>query len=93
MLEGKTTPTDVAKERDDAFMSDEDIKKWQDAADREYYAKNVIYDTIKMEGVERCIQCNEEQSAFCYLYKQVKHYNEPMSRFMKCNACGYMWQD
>lgn len=96
MLEGKTPPADVAADKSSAFMSDEDIKRYDEVSKKELEYMNVDFYMVNLKkavGAEFCRYCKKESSAFCEYQKQTRRSDEPMTRFMRCNSCMRTWRD
>jgi hypothetical protein len=59
MLEGKTRPEDVAEEKTSAFMSDEEIRRYEEASQKEMEYYNVDFYVRRMAGSEHCRYCKK----------------------------------
>lgn len=96
MLKGEISPADVAHDKSKAFMSDDEIKQYEELSMKElaYADVNFYTNHLKnMTGTETCRYCKKELSAYCEYQKQTRRSDEPMTRFMRCKVCDRSWRD
>jgi transcription elongation factor S-II len=97
MLAGAITPKELAHDDEELYFDEktrENIKKNQLAQLEE--SRTGFYDEMKKninkDACEECRFCHKK-NAFCEDMKQIRASDEPMTRFMRCNACNKAWRD
>lgn len=97
MLQGEIVPRQLTTEDEEIYMDNktrENIQRIQ----REEIEKmqTGFYDEMKKrinkDASEECRYCRKK-AAYCEDQKQIRASDEPMTRFMRCNACEKAWRD
>lgn len=97
MLGGEITPLQLAKDSEETYFDQKtrDIIRKNQLAQLEE-SQTGFYDSMKKainkDACEECRYCHQLR-AFCEDMKQIRASDEPMTRFMRCNACNKAWRD
>ena len=97
MLKDEISPAELAADNDDVYFDEktkENIRRIQkEEIER---MQTGFYDDMKKrinkDASEECRYCRNK-SAYCEDQKQIRAADEPMTRFMRCNACEKAWRD
>lgn len=96
MIEGKKSAKGVAKLEEEAFEGEE-LRRLRAEKLKAIAAENQtgFYDEMKKninkDAKEECRFC-KKLAAYCEDMKQIRASDEPMTRFMYCNACNKRWR-
>ena len=97
MLRGEVTARELALDDEEVYFDErarEIIRKNQlaqlEASQTGFYDE--MKENINKDACEECRYCRAKK-AFCEDMKQIRAADEPMTRFMRCNACGKAWRD
>lgn len=97
MLTGEITPKDLSNDNEETYFDQktkDNIKRIQkEEIER---MSTGFYDDMKKrinkDASEECRYCHKKK-AYCEDQKQIRASDEPMTRFMRCNACEKAWRD
>lgn len=97
MLAGEITPKELSNDDDELYFSQktrDNIKKIQ--MEQLQRSRTGFYDEMKKQiNKDACQECRfcHKEAAYCEDQKQIRASDEPMTRFMRCNACDKSWKD